>query len=133
MSSALTHEQQSSLIQRLEDEQQELRSVLLRQMNELDREELNRLSERLQQQPDDSDWGALLDGAGWICNEGILKRLQLVEASLVLVEQEMYGICSDCEQPIAASDLIQDPARQRCRTCQASYERLDHSRQFTVL
>ncbi|RKF20257.1 hypothetical protein DBZ36_07390 [Alginatibacterium sediminis] len=47
-----------------------------------------------------------------------LKQLQRIDAALCQLDIGMYGLCSDCEEPIESKALELDPCVQRCRSCQ---------------
>jgi len=51
-----------------------------------------------------------------------------VEAALHRLESGIYGVCTDCAEPIAPSRLQVQPAAQRCAPCQTACEQaLDRS------
>lgn len=45
-------------------------------------------------------------------------RLEKVDASLALIETQMYGFCVDCEEELEVSQILRDPAENRCLRCQ---------------
>jgi DnaK suppressor protein len=47
-----------------------------------------------------------------------IKLLREVEEALARVEQETYGICQDCEEPISAKRLAAVPWARYCIACQ---------------
>lgn len=45
-------------------------------------------------------------------------RLEKVDASLALIETQMYGFCVDCEAELDTSQILRDPAESKCLECQ---------------
>ena len=45
-----------------------------------------------------------------------------VEAALQRVDNNTYGDCSDCGEPIVLQRLLVQPAAQRCAPCQTAFE-----------
>lgn len=50
-----------------------------------------------------------------------LATLIQIDASFSNIQTGNYGLCSDCETPIAKELLEETPYRQRCRTCLTKY------------
>ena len=50
-------------------------------------------------------------------------QLHDIEAALLRIGSREYGICIDCEQPIAFARLEANPAAERCIACQSVRER----------
>ena len=50
------------------------------------------------------------------------QELLAVEAALQRIDAGHYGVCVDCEAPIAFTRLQAQPAAQRCITCQTQKE-----------
>lgn len=44
-------------------------------------------------------------------------RLEQILAALSQFEIGCYGLCADCESEIPLTELVQDPAQQRCKKC----------------
>ncbi|WP_120510391.1 TraR/DksA family transcriptional regulator [Photobacterium salinisoli] len=55
------------------------------------------------------------------------RRLEAIDAALCAIRLDLYGICTDCEEPIDAATLDQDPAQPRCHQCQ-SHSKYHHQR-----
>ncbi len=51
-----------------------------------------------------------------------LALIKNIEAALCQIELDLYGLCSDCEEPIEAGLLEADPTTQRCAKCAAKYQ-----------
>lgn len=54
--------------------------------------------------------------------EHLTRRIREVETALERAEEGTYGICADCERPIARTRLQANPAAQRCLECQSAHE-----------
>ncbi|MDO6705054.1 conjugal transfer protein TraR [Photobacterium sp. 1_MG-2023] len=54
-------------------------------------------------------------------------RLEAIDAALCAIRLDLYGICTDCEEPIESEILAADPAQPRCRQCQ-SHSKYHHQR-----
>lgn len=51
----------------------------------------------------------------------LVARLKRVDAALCQMDLGLYGLCSDCEEPLSLAQLEQDPALQRCPRCEQRY------------
>ncbi|WP_404339457.1 TraR/DksA family transcriptional regulator [Pseudoalteromonas mariniglutinosa] len=49
--------------------------------------------------------------------QGLIARLEQLEAAMCQIEIGQYGYCCDCEEKIDEQRLQADPASQRCRLC----------------
>ncbi|MGL5224105.1 MAG: TraR/DksA family transcriptional regulator [Aeromonas sp.] len=59
-------------------------------------------------------------------SEPLVARLKQIEAALCQMDLGLYGLCSDCEEPLAITQLEQDPALQRCPRCEHRYNKGFH-------
>jgi RNA polymerase-binding transcription factor DksA len=57
----------------------------------------------------------------------IRRQLERIAAAQQQLDLGLYGLCSDCESPIAIERLEQDPSQQRCGICEARYNKLSAS------
>jgi DnaK suppressor protein len=57
----------------------------------------------------------------------LARDLKLIDRALADIESGRYGLCSECEQPIAAKRLTALPFATRCVECQAESERLQRA------
>jgi len=55
------------------------------------------------------------------------ETVRRIEDALACLDAGNFGVCADCDQEIAESRLEAVPFATRCRDCQASVERHDHS------
>lgn len=51
-----------------------------------------------------------------------VERLKKLDASLLSIEQSMYGLCADCETELSVEQLTNTPTLQRCPACERKYE-----------
>lgn len=107
----------SQLREQLQQELQQLQCSILQYLQQNHGSEYLTLYQQLQQQPA-VHWPELL--RYWLTPELEQKshRLELVLAALSQMDIGLYGLCSDCEARIGRELLQQDPARQRCASCE---------------
>lgn len=55
------------------------------------------------------------------------QRLELVQAALSQMDMGLYGLCSDCECRIERPLLMNDPARQRCSSCDRVFREIKYT------
>lgn len=53
-------------------------------------------------------------------------RLKRLDAALCQMDLGLYGLCSDCEEPLTIDQLEQDPTLQRCPSCETRYRKGRH-------
>lgn len=58
--------------------------------------------------------------------EQSVMRLKRLDAALCQMDLGLYGLCSDCEEPLAIDQLEQDPTLQRCPRCETRYRKGRH-------
>lgn len=114
----LTDEQRSALREELERVRDELESALERSGEaarpvELD-QPIGRVSriDAIQQQK--------MVEAG---RRGQEARLRLIRAGLARMDAGEYGLCAECEEPIAYRRLLARPESRLCLACQSGRER----------
>jgi DnaK suppressor protein len=59
-----------------------------------------------------------------------IQEIREIESALIRIGSREFGICVDCEQPIALARLEANPTAERCIACQSAYEKeqaLTHS------
>ena len=59
---------------------------------------------------------------GGIQEQRDLDEVVEVEAALQRLDNNTYGDCSDCGEPIVLQRLLVQPAAQRCAPCQTAFE-----------
>ena len=61
--------------------------------------------------------------------DALTRTLAEVDAALTAMKQGSYGICVDCEEPIASRRLQTIPWASHCIRCQERLEQRNHLRQ----
>lgn len=51
-----------------------------------------------------------------------VNELKAVQAARLRLGAGLYGVCIDCEEPIALQRLMAQPSALRCMRCQTGYE-----------
>jgi DnaK suppressor protein len=51
-----------------------------------------------------------------------IRELQDIDAALLRIGNNEYGVCPDCDSPIGYERLKAEPAAARCHDCQVHYE-----------
>jgi len=51
-----------------------------------------------------------------------INEIRTTEAAMLRIARGVYGICVDCDEPIAPERLTAYPAAQRCYRCQTQHE-----------
>lgn len=116
---------QSVLQDRLQDERFELQAHIMRVLLDADGESYTIIARQLKQAHNDS-WLEQLQQLDLRELKPSIKRYQKVEAALCQLEIGLYGLCSDCEEPIEEARLLADPAEQRCESCDQRFHRRSH-------
>jgi len=52
-----------------------------------------------------------------------IQEIREIESALIRIGSREFGICIDCEQPIALARLEANPTAERCIACQSVYEK----------
>ncbi|CAJ1785600.1 TraR/DksA family transcriptional regulator [Aeromonas jandaei] len=60
--------------------------------------------------------------------EQSVAHLKRIDAALCQMDLGLYGLCSDCEEPLAIESLELDPTLQRCPRCEARYRKVLQSK-----
>ncbi|MFM2483408.1 TraR/DksA family transcriptional regulator [Celerinatantimonas sp. YJH-8] len=77
---------------------------------------------------EDLEYMARADFVDYICAidsaalEPFRIQLRRIDAALCQYEIGLYGMCSDCEEPIEKQRLEIDPCTQRCEKCEAKHQ-----------
>ena len=53
-----------------------------------------------------------------------IQEIRDIDAALMRIATNTYGVCTDCSSDIAVERLEAYPTAKRCRPCQVEYERL---------
>ena len=54
-------------------------------------------------------------------------KIKNIDAALNNIDIGMFGLCSDCEEPIESERLHKNPAVQRCLSCESGYNKQKHN------
>jgi DnaK suppressor protein len=54
-----------------------------------------------------------------------VNEIRDIEAALLRIGRDEFGICIDCEQPIPLARLEANPTAERCIACQTDFERAE--------
>ncbi|WP_349917654.1 TraR/DksA family transcriptional regulator [Aeromonas veronii] len=60
----------------------------------------------------------------------LIARLKRIDAALCQMDLDLYGLCSDCEEPLTLAQLAQDPSLQRCPSCETRYRKGFHAHEL---
>ncbi len=52
-----------------------------------------------------------------------ISSIKRIDAALCQIDLGLYGLCSDCEEPIELALLAKDPTEQRCMQCKEKYQK----------
>ena len=56
--------------------------------------------------------------------------LKRIDATLCQIELGLFGLCSDCEEPLTLAQLELDPTLQRCPRCELRYRKGFHGHEL---
>lgn len=113
---------QNELEQRLLAVAEDCRQRFLHSVNTLDAT----LAARLATLPPD-EWADDAALSAWPQLQPQLKNLRRVDAALCQWQLGLYGLCSDCEAELTPVQLMDDPCRQRCDSCEQKYQKAQHT------
>ncbi|WMC11909.1 transcriptional regulator, TraR/DksA family protein [Oceanimonas pelagia] len=119
MSSNITEHE---LEQRLLAVAEERRQGFLHRLRELDAG----LAARLHAVSPD-EWADHPSLAAWPQLQPQLTLLRQADAALCQWQLGLYGLCSDCEAELEPVQLLADPCRQRCDSCEQKYQKAQHA------
>src|SRR5512132_2665537 len=121
MSPVLTSAERQRVQEQLEARRAELRRDVRTALDGSEDDRVVGLRRRLEE---NDDWG-VADGVAELDIAEVrhaLAELTEVDAALARLRDDSYGICIDCEEPIAAARLLAHPMATRCIACQELYE-----------
>ena len=105
----------------LEHRRAELRREVKQTLDGSEDDRVVGLRRRLEE---NDDWG-VADGVAELDIAEVrhaLAELTEVDAALERVRDGTYGVCVDCEEPVAPARLLVNPAARRCISCQEAFE-----------
>ena len=121
-----------SIRQRLTGRTDELRQDILRELRKCEDETYAQLVDRVADTGEQSLSDLLADVDLAEITRDVVE-LRDIELALQRLAQGSYGICLDCEEPIAAGRLESNPAAVRCLKCQQAFEASDRTHHYRSL
>jgi DnaK suppressor protein len=123
----MTEERLARLKEILEDHKLRLRRSLSARIDEIRAHDHDgKLLEGLD--PADASAADLEQACGVVLAEMASEALGRVDQALARLEHGEYGVCSDCDTPIAGKRLQAIPFAVRCRACEELHESREHAR-----
>lgn len=116
---------------RLRDRALEVRADIRRELAKRDEEQYNALADTVADSGEQSVADLLVDlGLAEIGRD--VAELREIEDALTRIATGVYGICTDCQEPIEAARLHNMPSARRCLRCQRRHERRTEESQPTL-
>ena len=123
----MTEERYAPLKQMLEEHKQRLQRSLSARIDEIRAHDHDgKLPEGLD--PADASAADLEQACGVALAEMASEAICRVDQALARLEHGEYGVCSDCDTPIAGKRLQALPFAVRCRACEELHESREHAR-----
>lgn len=119
--SKLSAQQINAFRQRLEERSSQLREEIRQELLKYDDEQYLELAGKVHDSEEESVADLLVD-LNLADIDRHVQEMRAVEAALLRIGTGRYGVCSECNGPIAVERLQVQPAAQRCLNCQALYE-----------
>lgn len=124
----LTEQQLNELRRLLDDRYYQLREEVRQELLKYDDQSYQDLAGRVHDLEEASVADLLVDLQLSDLDRHI-EAIRDIDAALMRIAQGTYGICIDCDQPIAYERLKAWPTARRCEPCQSQYEQTHVSRQ----
>ena len=126
----MTEERQTRLKEMLEDHKQRLQRSLSARLDEIqahhhDGKQLEGLDAA------DASAADLEQSSAVALVEMASEALSRVDQALARLERGEYGVCSDCDTPIAGKRLQALPFAVRCRECEELHETSERARRYS--
>ena len=119
--SNLSAQQIKEFKQRLEERSSQLREEIHQELLKYDDEQYLELAGKVHDNEEESVADLLVD-LNLADIDRHVHEIRTVESALLRIDNGTYGLCSECNGPIAVERLQVYPAAQRCYACQAVYE-----------
>ena len=120
MNQPLSKEQQATLAHALQVRRQALERQMALHQHDQSRVEFAR--DLLLQDGDDAPQRASDREVDQTLSDIDLQALAAVSAAQGRLQQDAYGQCIDCEEPIPFERLLIEPEAERCLACQSAHE-----------
>ena len=121
MASILSPKQVSELKLRLEQRSQTLLEEIRQELLTSDNEQYIQLADKVHDAEEESVADLLADVNLAIINLHV-SEIRDIEAALLRIAGDTYGICIDCDGDIGYERLLAYPTAKRCHHCQRIYE-----------
>ncbi len=122
MSTQLTPAQLDELTASLRQRQQELHELVRRELRDSGNEQYGYMTEGGHDAGDQSVAEQFAELSLGLLDHHV-RELREVEAALLRVRDNTYGLCSDDDEPIGYQRLKANPTASRCISCQERHER----------
>ena len=122
MSQTLTPEQRREFKQRLEARRATLLEAVRGELLQSDDERYLDLAGRVHDVADQGTADLLVD-LNLASIDQHVEEIRDIEAALMRISEQSYGICEDCGDAIPLKRLNAYPTARRCVVCQEAYER----------
>ncbi|HWP00760.1 MAG TPA: TraR/DksA family transcriptional regulator [Methylococcus sp.] len=122
MNAELTKEQHNELRRALKARYRALREEIRQELLASDDERYIDLAGQVHDLEEESIADLLVD-VNLASIDRHVRELQAVDAALLRMAKDEYGICIDCGSPIGYPRLKANPATPRCYECQVKFER----------
>ena len=119
--SELSAQQIKAFRQRLEEHSSQLREEIRQELLKYDDEQYLELAGKVHDSEEESVADLLVD-LNLADIDRHVQEMRAVESALLRIDTGRYGVCSECNSPIAVERLQVQPAALRCLGCQALYE-----------
>lgn len=122
MPSSLTQAQLAGLRAELKARFDALREEVRQELLQSDEEQYVALAGSVWD-PADASTADLLADVNLAVIDRHINEIRTTEAALLRIAKGVYGLCGDCEEPIAFERLSVYPTAQRCYRCQTLHEK----------
>ncbi|MGX2039814.1 TraR/DksA family transcriptional regulator [Methylocaldum sp. MU1018] len=118
----LTDEQIEAFRKRLQERLSEVRQGIREEVIRADRQHFTDVAGEVHDQEEASVASLAIDMELQTIDRHV-QEIREIESALIRIGSREFGICVDCEQPIALARLEANPTAARCIACQSAYEK----------
>jgi DnaK suppressor protein len=127
-----TLEELEAFRQRLRERHDELRADIRRELRKYDQEQYGRLADSVADAGERSVADLLVDlDLAEISRD--VGEVREIEGALTRIATGVYGICTDCQEPVETARLHYLPSAARCLRCQRRLEQRHVGREHRTL
>lgn len=124
MAHALTDAQIEQFRSRLQERLQQLREGVREEVQRSDSEHFTDVAGEVHD-PEEASVAHLVIDVDLASIDRHVNEIRDIEAALLRIGRDEFGICVDCEQPIPLARLEANPTADRCIACQTDLERAE--------